>query len=379
MRHKFIKCQLATSIKPRTLNPNHNVVWILSTICLLLIATISCYLSAPTNTSLSLHQTFSFSYASFSMSILPHHNYPSRSLTRLPTCPRLCCIARLTCSASSTTTKPAGSNQNKLVIEPRLVTTPDLVTPIIPSSRPPLPNDPGLQSTWPHRAWVASGCTTLFISLAKAVTGAAASHMWLEPILAGYVGYVLADLLSGVYHWGIDNYGDASTPVFGSQIEGFQGHHKWPWIITRRQFANNLHALARNVTITVIPLEFLCNNDPILQGFISICAGCIMFSQQFHAWSHGTKSKLPPLVVSLQDAGVLVSRSQHSAHHRPPYNKNYCIVSGVCNEFLDKNKVFEALEMVIYFKFGVRPRSWSEPGAEWTEETDESNPQVTVH
>ena len=31
-----------------------------------------------------------------------------------------------------------------------------------------------------------------------------------------------ADLLSGVYHWGVDNYGDGATPVFGSQIAGFQ-------------------------------------------------------------------------------------------------------------------------------------------------------------
>lgn len=30
------------------------------------------------------------------------------------------------------------------------------------------------------------------------------------------------DLLSGVYHWGVDNYGDGNTPVFGSQIAGFQ-------------------------------------------------------------------------------------------------------------------------------------------------------------
>ncbi|KAG2248464.1 hypothetical protein Bca52824_088092 [Brassica carinata] len=52
-----------------------------------------------------------------------------------------------------------------------------------------------------------------------------------------------------------------------------------------------------------------------------------MFSQQFHAWAHGTKSKLPPLVVS----------KQHGEHHRAPYNNNYCI---------------------------------SEPNSEWTEETD---------
>ncbi|GMP52561.1 hypothetical protein CsSME_00018324 [Camellia sinensis var. sinensis] len=91
------------------------------------------------------------------------------------------------------------------------------------------------------------------------------SHMWLEPILAGLVGYVLADLGSGVYHWAIDNYGGSTTPVFGSQIEAFQGHHKWPWTITRRQFANNIQALARAVTFTVLPID-LAFNGPVLHG-----------------------------------------------------------------------------------------------------------------
>lgn len=47
--------------------------------------------------------------------------------------------------------------------------------------------------------------------------------------------------LAAVYHWGVDNYGDGSTPVFGRQIAAFQGHHQRPWTITQREFANNLH------------------------------------------------------------------------------------------------------------------------------------------
>jgi hypothetical protein len=48
-------------------------------------------------------------------------------------------------------------------------------------------------------------------------------------------------VLSGIYHWGVDNYGDGSTPVVGSQIAAFQGHHQKPWTITEREFCNNVY------------------------------------------------------------------------------------------------------------------------------------------
>ncbi|XP_042478163.1 fatty acid desaturase 4, chloroplastic [Macadamia integrifolia] len=295
------------------------------------------------------------------MSILPHHKYPLRcsshhhaQLAHPPL------TTHVRCAATTTTTKPVGT--------------------LRPSSAVPTATDPDLQSTWTHRTWVATGCTSVLVSLAKSAMAASETSptMWLEPLLASYLGYLLADLGSGVYHWAIDNYGDASTLVVGSQIEAFQGHHKWPWTITRRQFANNLHALARAVAFVVVPID-LTSNDMVVNAFVGVCSGCIMFSQQFHAWAHGTKSRLPPLVVALQDAGVLVSRTQHATHHRPPYNNNYCIVSGAWNEFLDRQRVFEALEMVLFFKFGVRPRSWSEPNPEWTEESEITSLQTKPH
>ncbi|XP_068644366.1 fatty acid desaturase 4, chloroplastic-like [Aristolochia californica] len=254
---------------------------------------------------------------------------------------------------------PTRIRRNLVVVEPR--------PPLTEGGRETVIDPTDWESTWAHRAWVGGGCTTLLISLAKSLSGSVESHMWVEPALAALLGYFLADLGSGVYHWGIDNYGGAETPVFGTQIAAFQGHHKWPWTITRRQFANNLHALARAVTFTVLPMDLLIN-DPVVHAFVSVCAGCIIFSQQFHAWAHGTKSRLPPAVVLMQDMGVLISRAQHADHHRSPYNNNYCIVNGAWNRFLDENKVFEAMEMIIFFRFGSRPRSWSEPHSDWTED-----------
>lgn len=48
-----------------------------------------------------------------------------------------------------------------------------------------------------------------------------------------FVGYLIADLVSGVFHWSVDNYGDGRTPVFGAVIEAFQGHHGEPASLPR--------------------------------------------------------------------------------------------------------------------------------------------------
>ena len=52
---------------------------------------------------------------------------------------------------------------------------------------------------------------------------------------------MIADFLTGIYHWSVDNYGDGSTPIVGAQIAAFQGHHQRPWTITEREFCNNLY------------------------------------------------------------------------------------------------------------------------------------------
>ena len=282
------------------------------------------------------------------MTTLTQNKLPMRSQYQFHTCPSPLVGNRMHSSATATTKSKTEPDHPE--IEPRLTTAPR-------------PIDPSILSTWSHRAWLTSGCTVVLISLIKSIVGVTNSHIWLSPTLAGLVGYVVADLWSGVYHWVIDNYGCASTPFFGNQIEEFQGHHMWPRAITKRQFANNLHALGRAVTFIVLPIDLLCDN-PIIHGFVSVCFGCILFSQQFHAWAHSTKSQLPSLVVALQDLGILLSRSQHTAHHHRPYNSNYCIISGIWNNFLDNQKVFKALEMFLFLKLGVRPRSWSEPNSE---------------
>jgi hypothetical protein len=64
-------------------------------------------------------------------------------------------------------------------------------------------------------------------------------------------GYVFADFGSGVFHWATDNYGTDKTPVLGGVIAAFQGHHLFPWTITKRAVLNNIHKVA----VPAIPLQ----------------------------------------------------------------------------------------------------------------------------
>mmetsp|Transcript_56743 Transcript_56743/g.179374 ORF Transcript_56743/g.179374 Transcript_56743/m.179374 type:complete len:305 (-) Transcript_56743:151-1065(-) len=160
---------------------------------------------------------------------------------------------------------------------------------------------------------------------------------------AALAGYILSDIGSGVYHWLVDNYGSENTPVFGTQIKLFQGHHQRPWTITHREFCNNVHKICRP-GIAVAGLALALPGPGWLDVFSSTFVALVICSQQFHAWSHMKKSELPPAVDALQSAGLLISRQAHGKHHLPPFEDNYCIVSGLWNPIMDKTGAFNKME-----------------------------------
>ncbi|CAD6265985.1 unnamed protein product [Miscanthus lutarioriparius] len=223
-----------------------------------------------------------------------------------------------------------------------------------------VPNE--LRSTWPQRAWTAILMSLFTTARLVAASGTVATDS-LAVALVAFAAYSLADFTTGVYHWFIDNYGDASTAVFGAQIVAFHDHHVHPSTITCLEPCNNLNVVAGAVAVALpvvdAPLLSAGGGSPAAaHAFACTFAACVMLSVQFHAWAHERPSRLPPGVEALQAAGVLVSRSQHAGHHRPPYNSNYCTVSGMWNWALDRYKVFEAVEKVVYLATGVPLRSW---------------------
>jgi palmitoyl-[glycerolipid] 3-(E)-desaturase len=180
-----------------------------------------------------------------------------------------------------------------------------------------------------------------------------------------------ADFGSGVYHWSVDNYGSSETPVVGSQIAAFQGHHQRPWTITQREFCNNCSLTFKPAGVAaafLLGLSLAGLTPALWDTFAATAIFFIALSQQLHAFSHMKKSDLPAPVVALQDASLIISRRAHGTHHRSPFNINYCIVNGWCNRLLDSGLMLWA-EKTIKNRLGVEPRGWSAPSAAWRELT----------
>lgn len=172
--------------------------------------------------------------------------------------------------------------------------------------------------------------------------------------------WVAADIGSGVFHWSVDNYGNGNTPVLGSVIAAFQGHHAAPWTITERSLCNNVYKLCIPFGIGAVLMETLVvlsgHATPTLLATTSAFMVWVILSQEFHKWSH---MPTPPVMGRwMQQTGISVGKVAHTMHHREPFAGNYCIVSGLCNAVLDDNHVFRAMERAVYQMTGVEPNTW---------------------
>lgn len=184
------------------------------------------------------------------------------------------------------------------------------------------------------------------------VTAAAATPVHsifdLLPVLATVaVSVVAGDFGTGVFHWATDNYGSIKTPVFGSVCAAFQGHHITPWTITFRSFANNVYKICYG-TVPALLLVALVPSEPLVKIFFTLFITWWMISQELHKFSHMRST--PKGIKVFQDMGIILSKKEHGLHHTAPFEGHYCILTGVCNKFLDDSKFFRHMENVV-FKF----------------------------
>ncbi len=177
-------------------------------------------------------------------------------------------------------------------------------------------------------------------------------------LFAILLGWLAADLASGVVHWLADTWGSESMPWLGPRfLTPFRVHHVTPHSFLECKFMDT------NGDTAMIGIPFLLSILilPIATatGFwwtifaTAFCAFAIP-TNQIHQWAHMPH---PPRWVSwLQQSGLILSSSAHRKHHSGEHAQNYCITTGFCNRILDRIRFFRFLEWCVTRATGFQPR-----------------------
>lgn len=195
-----------------------------------------------------------------------------------------------------------------------------------------------------------------------AVSGALALRLWavpwetplLVPMFAGaFVGYLVADVMSGIVHWFCDTFFHDDTPLIGRAfIHPFREHHADPLAITRHGFfevnGNNCLAMLPVISMVLVlgqPGPGQAVPALFWQSLALSFALATFATNQFHKWAHQRRPVAP--VRWLQASGLVLSPAHHRRHHAEPYRQAFCITAGWLDPLLDRTRVFERIEHAV--------------------------------
>lgn len=137
----------------------------------------------------------------------------------------------------------------------------------------------------------------------------------LSAIVQVIAAYIVVDLLTGIYHFATDKGFN-----FASQVAMFQDHHE-----TNTMQGFDWQPMVVGVPALLIGLWFE-------QSFLLAAGSFGILAQVPHYYAH---RKSPPLVRWMQRVGIIISPQHHAEHHRGDFDRNFCILSGWNNWWLN--------------------------------------------
>lgn len=209
----------------------------------------------------------------------------------------------------------------------------------------------------PHRPWAVvaleGGSLLAFAIYAGWLAGrlfeAASGALDLLTLLAsGVVGWLLADLLSGLVHWAGDTLGSEHTPVLGpSFIAPFREHHDDPQAMVAHGTVELVGSTALLALPSLVPVTHLVAFEG--QGPLRLALGGVLLATLLgvvvtnlvHRWAHMDR---PPAVAALlQRTGLILTPARHERHHTAPFDGWFCISSGLLDGLLMRIGLWERL------------------------------------
>jgi hypothetical protein len=169
-------------------------------------------------------------------------------------------------------------------------------------------------------------------------------------LMSIFFAYLLADFFSGLVHFLGDTFGTETTPIFGEPfIKPFREHHIDPKAMTLHNFVET----SGNNCIVSLPPMFLIFFflNPNQNYFTFFCYSSFTFlmlfifmTNEIHKWAHMDNPN--GFIRILQYYNIILSPTHHKIHHTEPYDKYFCITSGILNPFLYKIRFFELVKKV---------------------------------
>ena len=154
-------------------------------------------------------------------------------------------------------------------------------------------------------------------------------------------GWLLADFIGGIVHWWEDRIGWPTNRWIDEWVlEPNLLHHTDPVAFTETPFwMRNSTTMA--AAISIGGLWWLVFGLSAVLAF-AIAGGLVM--NQVHYWQH---KPAKGWIKVLQETGVIQGRKMHNRHHTPPYDGNYCVLTGWLNPFLEKLGFWTGLEKLL--------------------------------
>lgn len=164
------------------------------------------------------------------------------------------------------------------------------------------------------------------------------------------IGWILADLVSGLVHWWEDRVARIDWPLVGPWIVAPNRlHHTDPLAFTRGTLLQrNLGAW---LVVAVISLSWLAVGGLSVTWAAATAGG--LLAAEAHRWAH-LPAEAGQLVRVLQQTGALQSPKHHAGHHRAPSDRRYCALTDWLNPVLDELQVWARLEQLLE-RVGLTP------------------------
>lgn len=179
--------------------------------------------------------------------------------------------------------------------------------------------------------------------------------MYLSIILQILLGFIIADIGSGIIHWFEDTYFDYCNdlPIIGSISKENELHHYFPRSIIVYSYIE-LMTFTVPVIMFVLLLLFILYRDIFnYKYFIISLTFFSLIPNIIHSLAHRRECENNICIRILQNMGILCSHKHHSIHHAV-VDKNYCVISNYSNYVLDNIYFFRGLENMIYLFTGVK-------------------------